>query len=684
MAGIRALELSFAGGEISPEMLGRIDDSKYQTGLAKCQNFIVRPQGPVENRGGLRFVREAKYPDRRARLIPFMFSASQTMAVEAGHLYFRFHTDGATLLGADGAPYEIASPYIDADLMGLRYVQKEDVLTLVHVNYPPMELRRHGAQDWRLTAISFLPEVSPPGAPTVAKNNQTGTQYQVSYVVTAMDAAGVESAASAPGWASGNLFENGASNTVSWAAASGASRYLVYKLQSGLYGYLGQTDGSLSVIDDNIAPDMSKTPPVYDAVFGASGEYPGAVTYFQQRRCFAGTLKNPQRVWMTRSGTESAMSYGTPLRDDDRIDKTVAAAQLNMILHMVPVGSLLLLTSSAEFRVSTMNSDALTPASFSVAPQSYEGASAVQPVVVNNVALYCSARGGHMRELGYSFDTQGYRTSDISLRAGHLFERTKVVDMAFSKAPVPVVWAVAEDGMLLGLTYVPEHQVGAWHRHVTDGAFESCCAVAEGDFDALYAVVRREINGQTARYVERMEPRRFDGIEDAFFVDSGISYESGEPQDEFTGLEHLEGKEVSILADGAVMPRQTVSGGAIRIGVKARKVHAGLPVVSEIETLPVAAQVDGAYGQGRRKNVSRVFLRVLRSSGVWAGPGGGALTEYKQRSDEPYGSPPALRSGEIEIIVRPSWENDGRALVRQLDPLPLSVLSIVAEVSFGG
>ena len=113
MANTRILQRSFAGGEISPEMAGRIDDAKYQSGLATCRNFIIKPQGPAENRPGFAFVREAKDSSKRTRLIPFTYSTTQTMVIEMGAGYFRFHTQGATLLNGAGDPYELANPYAE-------------------------------------------------------------------------------------------------------------------------------------------------------------------------------------------------------------------------------------------------------------------------------------------------------------------------------------------------------------------------------------------------------------------------------------------------------------------------------------------------------------------------------------------------------------------------------------------
>lgn len=95
MATVRTFARSFAGGEVTPEFYGRIDDAKYQTGLAKCLNFITLPHGPAHNRAGLAFVREVQDSARKTRLVPFSYSTTQTMVLEFGHQYVRFHTDGA-------------------------------------------------------------------------------------------------------------------------------------------------------------------------------------------------------------------------------------------------------------------------------------------------------------------------------------------------------------------------------------------------------------------------------------------------------------------------------------------------------------------------------------------------------------------------------------------------------------
>jgi hypothetical protein len=395
---------------------------------------------------------------------------------------------------------------------------------------------------------------------------------------------------------------------------------------------------------------------------------------------------------MTRSGTESNLSYSLPTKDDDAISFRVAAREANTIRHIAPLTNLILLTSSAEWRVTSINTDALTPSSVSVRPQSYVGASNVQPVIVNNTLLYAAARGGHLRELGYSWQANGYVTGDISLRAPHLFDGYQIADLAYSKSPYPIVWAPSTSGNLIGLTYIPEQNIGALHHHTSatqeeTSVFESVCVVAEGDIDAAYFVVKRKIDGAYVRYIEWMGDRSFTDLEDAYFVDCGMTYE-GEPVDEIlAGLEHLEGETVSILADGAVCPQQTVTDGGLpdKLPAEAGTIHIGLPIRADAQTLPVAFEAQsGGAGQGRQKNVNKVWLRVDRSSGIFVGPSFDKLTEAKQRTTEPYGTPPALKSDEIGIALTPSWAETGAVCIRQSDPLPLTVVSMTPELSIGG
>lgn len=692
MANVKTLLRSFAAGEITPELFGRVDLDQFQTGLATCRNFITLPHGPAVNRAGTTFVLATKNSATRSRMIPFTYSITQTMALEFGVNYIRFHTNGQTLLTADGsAIYEVATPYAEADLFDLHYVQSADVMTIVHPNYPPMELRRLGASNWTLTAISFVSSVSPPPALAgVANHGTTGTPNYVDYVyvVTALTSTGEESLVSTSLTLNNDLTLAGYTNALSWDAAPNAARYNVYRRYQGLFCYIGQTEASdplgRTFLDNNVVPDTATTPPELTNPFGSVNNYPSAVSYEQQRRVFASTITLPQTLWMTRTGTESNLSASTPSRDTDALVFRIAAREANTIRHIVPLAELVLLTSSAEWAVTANGSatQALTPSTLSVQPQGYTGASNVVPVTVSNSLLYAMALGGHVGEMTYNYYAGGYVTQDISLMAPHLFDFFTIVDMAYAKAPYPIVWCVSSNGTLLGLTYSPANKVSAWHHHDTDGAFESVCVVTEGAESVLYTIVNRTINGAQARYVERLHSRNVQVLTDSYFVDAGVIY-SGTLTQVVTGLNHLEGKTVSILADGAVQPQQVVTGGKVALQQAASIVAAGLPITADMQTLPFSAQLP-AYAQGGVKNVNRVWLRVHNSSGIFAGPSLDELVQYKQRTTEPYGTPPAMITGVIELDLSPGWDDDGSVYIRQSDPLPLIVASMTIEASIGG
>lgn len=261
---VRVTQTSYNSGELGELMVGRVDDSKYAAGLRLCKNAIVTPQGPVKNRSGFQFVREVKYPGRKTLLIPFAYSADQTMIVELGDHYARFHTLGQTLMTADGSsPYEIRTPWEEGDLYALHYTQNADIMTFVHPRYAPQELRRYSMTDWRLVGVVLTSTLAAPtgvGATrrTAAANDDNADKYTQRYVVTALNEDRTqESIRSAEASVVANLFATGTTVQISWNGVPGAMYYRVYKYQGGLYGYIGETR-DLSIVDDNVAPETDR------------------------------------------------------------------------------------------------------------------------------------------------------------------------------------------------------------------------------------------------------------------------------------------------------------------------------------------------------------------------------------------------------------------------------------------
>ena len=725
---------AFSGGEVTPELFSRFDLQHVTQSLALCRNFEVLPHGPVRNRTGTEFVAEVKDSTQFTRLIPFSFNAVQTFAIQLGAGWIRFHTQGQTLLTSAGVPvwapgpwyvgavvayagltyqctgpiltgkqnqpppvntsnwtpinitYEISSPYAAADLAAIHYTQSADVMTLVHPNYPPMELRRLGAANWTLTAISFAPTAV---APTSVVAVPTGTG-SVSYQYTATTVTNLNNleeslAATASVAITNDLTVSGRTNSITCTAPANAVRVNYFRLAQGLYGYIGQAAPGAAFIDNNITPDVSHTPPLVDSTLaGGVGYYPAAVGYDEQRRFFAGWTQGPQNVIATRSGTESNMNYHIPTVADDRVAFRVAAREGSPIEHIVPVNFLMLLTPTNVFRVGSTDGGALSGSNIDIKPQSYLGANNVQPVTVGTSVLYARAFGGHMTEMVFNTSNLGsyYATNDITLLAPHLFDTFNIVDMAYMRAPYSMLWAVNDQGTLLSMTYVPEQQISAWAHHDTDGKYESCCVISEQGEDMLYVIVKRTINGVTKRYVERKRSRVMATQADAFFVDCGVTYVGTEPVSSLSGITWLEGKTVNILGDGAVMPPQVVTGGVINLQSPATKVQIGLPITADFQTLPLQVALPDS-GQGHKKNLNSVYLRVKDTAGLSAGASFDDLVPFPLRSTEPYGSPPNWMQGVVQLVPDNAWTEDGQVCIRQTDPLPATLISLTLEVSIG-
>jgi hypothetical protein len=673
---------SFGGGEVTPEFFGRIDDAKYQTGLALCRNFVIAPHGPAINRPGTLHVNRAKNHDKRPRLIPFTFSFDQALVIEISEGAFRFHAQGQTL-EVGGSPYEVAHPYLASEIPDITYAQSGDVVHLRHRNHPRRTLSRFDTANWVLDELTVGPVLEPPEnlSGTATAGDTPGSPFDTEYVVTALTATEDESLASAVETVSNNLYDDGAYNTLSWDAVPGAERYNIYKKQAGLFGYIGQT-AELAFADENIAPDLGTTPPLDLDLFEDPGDYPGAVTYFEQRLFEAATLNQPQNIWGTRSATENNFNYSIPLKENDSIHFKIASREANPIYHLVAMQDLIALTPSSVWRVSGGLSDILSPLSLTVRQQSFVGSSLTKPALIGNNMIYVASRGGHLRELGLDGDKGGYLTGDVSIRAPHLFDGYDIERMTVAYDPYPIVWSVSSSGKLIGFTYIPEQQVGAFHQHDTDGIFEEIVTIPEGGRDVTYVSTRRTVGGATRRFIEVFADRNFATQADQHFVDCGIVY-TGTPTAIVDGLDHLEGKTVAILADGAVVAQQEVQSGMIELPVEASVVHVGLPYTCDLQTLPLALELAG-YGQGMPKNVNTAFMRVYRSSGIFAGPSFDELVEHKQRTIEPMGSPPNLITDEVEIVLPPAWTSDGQICVRQSDPIALTLLSITLDFALGG
>ncbi len=695
---LRAFQPAFAGGELSPALWARVDTKNYALGLKTALNLTVQAHGGANNRAGLEFVGAVKDSGDRTRLIPFQFNETQAYVLEFGNGYLRFWRNGGLILGTGGAVYEVVSPYASADLDELVFAQEADVMYIVHPRYPVKKLARYADNNWALTEPSFTPAMPAPSGVTATVQGSTAGKtgyiaHTYRYKVAAVSAAtGEESLPSAEASCVNDLSIDGGINRVSWAAVAGASKYVVYKFANGSFGYIGSTT-ELLIDDENITADTADGPQIGRNPFSGAGNYPRAVTFIQQRLALASTDSEPQAVYLSQTANYENFGYASPAKDSDAITFRMRARQVNIVRSMLAARyGLLLMTSSAEWVVTGgQTSDAITPSAIVIANQGYRGAAPVQPINVGEIVLFAQRSGGVVRDFSYSYGDDAWVGKDLTIMSRHLFENRSIKAWAYAQAPSSIVWVVLDDGSLVSLTYMKEHEVWAWTRHESgaDAVFEDVTSIAENGEDVPYFVVKRTIDGVAKRYIERLHSRAFDHVEDAFFVDCGLTY-SGAAVNHLTGLSHLEGCEVVALCDGNVVRGLKVAGGAVNLPFAAAKIHIGLPYAAVLQTLDLDLGSVNELGsvQGRFKSISKVVLRVEKTRGIFVGPrdegrDSDRMVEFKQRSTEAWNEAIGLYTGDIDLTPAPDWNRAGGLFIKQFDPLPMSILALMPEVTLG-
>lgn len=513
--------------------------------------------------------------------------------------------------------------------------------------------------------------------------------------------------------------------------------------------------------------------------WGPAWGYPSEVEFFASRLFFAGTVRNPQTIWATKINSYSNFGKSVPTADDDAITATLNAKQVNAITDLIPLDNMIMLTTGGEWKTGGGSNDVLTPSTVSFKPQSNYGASKLPGLVVGESGLFVQGRGSYVRDIGYQFAVDSYTGNDLTIFASHLVQGYSIVDWTYQQSPFSVVWAVRNDGVLLGLAYFKEQQVSGWfHCDTTNGFYESVCSITEGDEDIVYVIVRRFINGVSVRFVERLNTRFFGDQRDAFFVDAGLSYdgrntngyatatmtltggvtwsdqedltltcsvarftagsvgnwvklytnvtdEDGVTTTElkvvevtayisatvvtvrgigfvdvhfqgatittwdycpltFTGVTHLEGQKVSILADGNVVDPMVVVGGAVTLDYPAAVVHIGLPITADFETLEINV-IGQESVRDKRKTISKVSMVVNQTRALKVGPDAAHLRETQPRVvTDGYYDPNSLQNDLVEAYIDTTFGTSGRVFVREDQPLPVCILGVIPDVSVAG
>lgn len=421
------------------------------------------------------------------------------------------------------------------------------------------------------------------------------------------------------------------------------------------------------------APTSTLTATVDTVIESAN---PSVINQYQQRLLLANTLSGPQTTYASRTSDYYDFRTSEPVGDSDSIEFTIASGQVNEIRHIVSMREMILLTSSGVWRVTEGLNEVLTPASAGVRRISHYGSSKVRPLLVGSSALFIEEKGSRIRDL---YNITDYESDDLSILSQHLFKDHEIISWCYQKDPHGVIWAVRDDGVLLGLTYHKKHQVWGWHVHETDGEFVSVgCITEETDIkrDAVYVNVKRG----NQYYVERLAHRLDDTYENFRFCDSYIVEEFTTPVRTMDRPAHLVGFDIVTIADGFV--QEWGSNDTIQFNGDVTHVVVGLPYECDLKTLELDG--DGMNTTGKNIQVPEIAVKLEQSLGGWAGQTFDELREFKYRRRRDDYNVIKLHSEDITLKIDSGWEHKGQVCVRQKQPLPIHILAIKPRVIMGG
>lgn len=408
--------------------------------------------------------------------------------------------------------------------------------------------------------------------------------------------------------------------------------------------------------------------------------YPKLCTFYQDRFVVAATDSKPNFIWFSRTGDYPNFGVekveGT-ITDDSAITLPVINRKMCEIRHLVPANDLIILTSGNEWIV--RGDKTITPTNCNLKTQTQRGALSCEPQFIGNRCVFVQERGGTVRDMGYSYESDNYTGQDLTLFVKTLVKGHVAVTSAYAQDPDSIIYYVRDDGQLNCLTYIPEQKVYGWSHFVTNGKYRYVESVAEGEQDTIYFVVDRVINNKNVKCIERSIPLYTEDNSDVF-LDCYVKVANSIKTD-YINAPHLVGQMVDIVVDGQQMPSRVVPPtGVIKLDGKANVITVGLPYTTKIKIPNVEQQINDGTLQGRVATVSRVVLRMYKSFG-------GKVGRTFDRMDDITLPPNELFTGDKPVILPKmgiNYSTDTSICIKHSDPFPFNLLSITRIVEIGG
>lgn len=652
---------SFSAGELDAALHARVDLQRHQAGLKICENFAVMVEGGVTRTPGTAFVQPLRDESEAGLLMPFEFSVDDAYLLAFNDGKMRVYRDAGVVEASPGVPYELTTPFVAAELRDMSWAQSADVVFIAR-NGPPQVLTRIAANNWSIADyVNLRGPIEPQNtdtSKTLTASARTGSGVTITASSALFEAGHVGSI-----W---RLDESNISNVPRWVGnetslTTGALRRnagIVYRVVSGTdagpnppqheegtvlsgqgkvawayehsgFGYFKITGFTSATV---VTADVVQPLP-HDVVSGTGASYrwyegawspkrgwPTKVLLHDNGLCWA----RGDKFWRTR--LNDFYDFAVSAEDDSGIATrlTPQDGRLVDIQWMLNAGPIVLGTRSGEWMLrGPAPYDPITLANVRAIPNGTEGSAPHRPQAVDGGAVFI---GRSQQRLHYAeFDplSEKIKVGELTLYARNIL-RGKAVALAYQRDPHRIVWIVQNTGELVAITFRPDQEVQGWSRHpMINGFVEDVAVIASPDasYSQLWIIVRRVIGGVTRRYIEVMKPF-FQPLDPtaptaagAWFVQSGLRY-VGAPATVISGLGHLVGQTVAVMADGIEHRRLVVSaGGSVTLDRACSDVVVGLPIKGRVRTLSYETEINGASTKGRRKRASHVLIERLYSTG---------------------------------------------------------------------
>lgn len=691
MPKVSPLQVSFSAGELSPRLYARTDARGYREGARVMRNMIPLSQGPSVRRPGT-FTRQVVNNVQNVRLIPF------PVTVDVGYI-LAFYGNSMIIFNEFGEtvkPQKVLNPRFQ--LLGANWT--------AFVGSPPQA----GVVTFSIGNASLNPT---PTNPAAIRQNITGLTAGQVYTFTAYGTATnfrIRAGTAAGLSDLGEAF-SGLGNAATLQVTPTGTNFWIEVAQPASAGPTGiilsvsvtsnadatqvfatpYNQDNLQFIQSEMAPAgqlMYFSNPVvtpwkltlvggvwtFEAVTfttpppdWVTNNYPVALTFFQGRLWFGGTLAQPSKFWGSKSGLYEDFTTGTAA--DDSVVYTIA--KRGAIRWMTGLKTLLIGTEIGEFVISS-EAGVITPTDVTIEPQSQYGSMPFQAHQLGNQVLYVSGDGRKLRAMGYRFEEQGWVTQDLTFASEHI-TAGRVYEIAYTQNPESIVWMVNQAGELLGCSYDRANNIIGWHKHDTPGVvWIAICALRVSGTDFLWLAGRIELaTGPEVVICVMTQP-----LANRPYMDASKTVVAPSPTVTFSGFGYLEGKTVGVLADGAVHPDVVVAGGNVVLQAPATEVTAGLRFLSQLHTLPVEIAQHPQASEPMVKRMNRIYLRLFMSRL----PIINGVRPPTRHPPEPMDTSGALITDDI-FVTNLGWDRLQTITVEEDLPIALHVLGTFAEMA---